>query len=158
MATALVFAALPVLAQDTGNQEGASAETDAVSGALTEMGDAARDLGAALFAGAQSAWSSTEKAVAEAGDSIDDKVAESVTVMALSTAGETNAVSDWLKQEEIVNRDGIDFDKAFAAIDASDMTDTAKDTARKAIEDVRSGLDQVRAGLSELNGVLNTDS
>ncbi|MCV6597022.1 MAG: hypothetical protein OIF40_08075, partial [Mangrovicoccus sp.] len=129
---------------------------DAMDEALDDAARAVRGLGAALLAGAQDALDQAEDALTEASHDMRDSMAESMTVMALSSAGELDATSAWLKQEKIVSADGVDFDKALAAIEASDMDPAEKAELTKALGSVRAGIAEARAGLLAFEATLES--
>lgn len=158
---AVCLAAAPVVAQeaDTPAQaapivpsEAAPAKGDqAMSDALDDAARSAKGLGAALMAGAKDALSSAESSIAEATEGLRDSMAAGVTVMALRSADDMDALSAWVKREDIVTKDGIDFDRALAAVDASDYSDDRKAAMTAAIASVRAAIDQARQGLRDLN-------
>ncbi|MEM8958798.1 MAG: hypothetical protein AAGC86_13410 [Pseudomonadota bacterium] len=172
IAIALLLGASPLLAQDAnapmdatptpsaGADSAGTAETGndpSMSEALDDAARSARELGSALMDSARDALSTAESSIAAATEGLRDSMAEGVTVMALSSADDMDALTDWVKREEIVSRDGIDFDRAVAAVDASDYSDARKAAMKAAITSVREAIEQARQGLSDLNTELQGD-
>jgi len=129
-------------------------DLDAMEDALDEAARAARGLGAALLENALEAFGQAESNIAEAAEDMRDSVAEEMAIMALGQAGNLEATGAWLKQEQIISANGVDFDKALAAIEASDMSRREKKALTKSLGSIRAGLAEAHAGLLDFNATL----
>lgn len=162
--TALCLGASLVGAQEAGAPLDTGSADESPSDAMPTMSDAlddaarsAKGFGAALMDSARDALSNAETSIAAATEGLRDGMAEGVTVLALDAADDVDALSAWVKREDIVTKDGIDFDRALAAVDASDYSEDRKAAMTAAITSVREAIDQARQGLSDLNTELQGD-
>lgn len=130
--------------------------------AAEQAGDAVRDATEAVGEAAQEATDAAREEMARTSEEISTSLSEtaasmmeSVTDVSQETADAVTAMIEEWRSSGIVTSEGIDFDAAVAAVDASDMDPAVKTKFTALLEDLRDAPDQAMAKLQELETALS---